>query len=114
MSELITDQTVKAIYVMLRKLPPFNQWGLPPASKIKFKAIENYKLMGEMNVKPFKMNIGTNHHDHFVTFVTTVAHEMIHLSLYLEGVPSYNTHGRKFKEKSHQVGSLYGFDRKAL
>jgi len=114
MSEWITDQSIKDTYSMLRRLPPFNQWNLPPAYKIKFKVIPDFKFMGEMHMKPYKMLIGTKHQEHFVTLVTTVAHEMIHLALYLEGVPSYNVHGRKFKEKAHQVGALYGFDRKTL
>lgn len=114
MSVLITEETVKAIYIMLRKLPPFNQWGLPPASKIKFSVKSEYKVMGELHVRPYKMKFGTEYQEHFETIVTTVAHEMIHLALYLEGVPSYNMHIRKFKEKSHEVGALYGFDRKWL
>jgi len=114
MSELITDKTVKAIYIMLRKLPPFNKWELPPASKIKFKVIQDYKFMGELDVKPYRMKFGSNHQEHFETIVTTIAHEMIHLSLYLEGVPSYNIHTRKFKEKAHEIGVLFGFDRKNI
>lgn len=111
---IITDQSIKAIYIMLRKLPPFNKWNLPTASKIKFKANHELPFLGEMHVKPYKMVIGSKHQEHFETIITTVAHEMIHLALYLEGVPSYNKHLRKFKEKSHEVGTLYGFDRKWL
>ena len=93
---------------------PFNKWNLPPASKIKFKASHDLDFLGTMDVKPFKMTIGSKHQEHFETILTTVAHEMIHLSLYLEGVPSYNKHLRKFKEKAHEIGTLYGFDRKWL
>lgn len=99
---------------MLRKLPPFNKWGLPPASKIKFQVLTDFNFMGSLSVKPYKMKFGIKHQEHFETIVTTVIHEMIHLSLYLEGVPSYNMHLRKFKEKAHEIGSLYGFDRKEL
>lgn len=113
-TELITDQTIKATYTFLRKMPPFNKWKLPPANKIKFKADHKLSLLGEMHMKPFKMVIGSKHQEHFETILTTVAHEMIHLALYLEGVPSYNMHIRKFKEKAHEVGTLYGFDRKWL
>jgi hypothetical protein len=32
MSELVTDKTIKAMYSLLRQMPPFNMWKLPPAS----------------------------------------------------------------------------------
>jgi hypothetical protein len=114
MSEIITEQSVKMIYSMLRKLPPFDSWKLPPASKIKFKVDPNFKFMGELDVKPYKMTFGTKHQEHFLSIVTTVAHEMVHLHLYLEGVASYNQHRRIFRQKSAEIGSLYGFDRKTL
>ena len=114
MSAIITEQSVKMIYSMLRKLPPFDSWGLPPAYKIKFKVLEDFKFMGELQVKPYKMTFGTKYQEHFETIVTTVAHEMIHLSLYLEGVPSYDQHRRLFKQKAKEIGSLYGFDSKWL
>jgi predicted SprT family Zn-dependent metalloprotease len=114
MSELVTDKTIKAMYSLLRQMPPFNMWKLPPASKIKFKVVHDLKFMGEMHMKPYKMNIGLKHQEHFITILTTVAHEMIHLHLYLEGVKSYNQHRKVFRTKAHQVGTIFGLDRKTL
>ena len=60
------------------------------------------------------MTIGTKHQEHFETVLTTVAHEMVHLSLYIDGCPSFNQHRKAFRMKTAQIGDLYGFDRKML
>lgn len=114
MSAIITDQSVKAMYSLLKKMPPFNEWNLPPAHLIKFKVDPELKCLGELHVKPFKMKFGTKHQEHFMTILTTVAHEMIHLHLYIEGVKSWNQHRKIFRDKANQIGNLFGLDRKTL
>lgn len=114
MSAWITEKTVKSMYSLLRSMPPFNQWNLPPAHKIKFKVCHKSDLLGHMDVKPFRINIGTKHQEHFESVLTTMAHEMVHLSLYIDGCPSYNQHRKSFRLKTAQIGDIYGFDRKTL
>ena len=114
MSAWITERTIKSMYSLLRSMPPFNKWNLPPAYKIKFKVDHNLPLMGQMDVEKKIMTIGTKHQEHFETVLTTVAHEMVHLSLYIDGCPSFNQHRKAFRMKTAQIGDLYGFDRKML
>lgn len=114
MSAWITDKTIKSMYSLLRSMPPFNKWNLPPAHKIKFKVRHDLDLLGHMYMKPFKMEIGTKHQEHFESVLTTVAHEMVHLSLFIDGCPSFNQHRKAFRMKTAQIGDLYGFDRKML
>ena len=114
MSAWITDKTIKSMYSLLRSMPPFNRWNLPPAYKIKFKVVHDLPLLGHMHMKPFKMEIGTKHQEHFESVLTTVAHEMVHLSLFIDGCPSFNQHRKAFRMKTAQIGDLYGFDRKML
>lgn len=114
MSELITDETVKAVYDMLRKMPPFNGWKLPQAHEIKFKADGKINHMGELHVKPFKLVIGTRRLCFFSILVTTIAHEMIHLHLYLEGVKSWRQHRKAFRNKALEIGLIFGFDGREL
>jgi hypothetical protein len=112
--ELITEASIRAIYEMLTKIYPFNTWKLPSSRKIKFVVDHKIDLLGQMHMKPFKMVIGTKHQEHFITVVTTIAHEMVHLKLYLDKDPSYNVHRKSFREKAEIIGELFGFDRKAL
>ena len=70
--------------------------------------------MGQMHMKPYKMVIGTRHQEHFDTLVTTIAHEMVHLNLFLDGVPSYNVHTRLFRSKTAEIAKIFGFDKKSL
>lgn len=115
MSAWITDKTIKSMYSLLRSMPPFNQWNLPPSYKIKFKVVHDLPLLGHLHVYPkLKMEIGTKHQEHFESVLTTVAHEMVHLSLYLEGCGSYHQHRKPFRERTAQIGDLYGFDKKTL
>ena len=114
MSKSITVEDVATIYSMLRKMKPFKDWKLPTASQITFIVDPELKFMGTMNMKPYILTIGTKHQEHFVTFVTTIAHEMVHLHLYLEGVPSYNQHRKAFRTKAAEIAELFGFDSKTL
>lgn len=111
---IITEKSVRDIYKLLKSLPPFNTWKLPSDKQIVFKVIEKYNCMGEMHMKPFKMVIGANHHDHFETLVTTIAHEMVHLKLYIDKDKSYRRHGVAFRALTAEIGSIFGFDRKTL
>lgn len=114
MSTWITDKTIKSMYSLLRSMPPFNKWNLPPAYKLKFRVIHDFDLLGEMDVHKLVMKIGTKHQEHFESVLTTVAHEMVHLSLYIDGCASFNQHRKPFRMKTAQIGDLYGFDRKML
>ena len=113
-NQLITSESVKAIYNLLRKLPPFNTWGLPSDKHIVFLVKDNCACMGELEVEPYKMTIGINHHEHFITLVTTIAHEMAHMKLHVEGVNGFHRHTQEFRDLTAQIGSLFGFDRKTL
>jgi hypothetical protein len=111
---LITADSIKAVYILLRKLPPFNTWGLPSEKHIKFIVKDNFACMGELQVEPYKITIGSNHHEHFVTLVTTIAHEMAHLKLYVNGVKGFHRHTQEFRDLTAEIGCIFGFDRKTL
>lgn len=113
-NSLITADSIRAVYVLLNKLPPFNTWGLPSDKHIKFAVKDKFSCMGELQVSPYKITIGINHHEHFITLVTTMAHEMAHLKLHKDGVKGYHRHTKEFKDLTNQIGSVFGFDRKTL
>ena len=60
------------------------------------------------------MRISTHHQETYVNMMRTVAHEMVHLKLYLDGKTHYDKHDKTFRKMMFQFNALYGFDRKEL
>ena len=113
-TRLINDYTIKVTYDMLRKMPPFNAWALPPPHKIIFESNNDPTICGEFDVEPMIMRISTHHQETYVNMMRTVAHEMVHLKLYLDGKTHYDRHDNTFRKLMYQFNALYGFDRKEL
>jgi hypothetical protein len=42
MKTIILEEYLKATYIYLRSIAPFNAWDLPPASKILFEIMDDY------------------------------------------------------------------------
>jgi hypothetical protein len=92
-NQLITSESVKATYNLLRKLPPFNTWRLPSDKHIVFLVKDNCACMGELEVEP---------------------HEMAHMKLHVDGVKGFHRHTQEFRDLTAEIGSIFGFDRKTL
>jgi hypothetical protein len=114
MSKLFTDKTVKAVYDMLRKLPPFDKWNLPVPSKIIFEVNEDPDILGEFDVEPLVIKLSTAHQETFENLLKTTAHEMVHLKLYIEGKSNYDKHDKTFRKYMTQINALFGYDKKEL
>jgi len=48
------------------------------------------------------------------TVVKTVAHEIIHMRLYLKGNKNWDKHDATFNQLSHKIAVTLGFDPKEL
>jgi len=111
---LINENTVRITYDMLRKMPPFNTWNLPPPHKIIFEVNTDPTICGEFDVEPLTMRISTHHQETFTNMMRTVAHEMVHMKLYLEGKTHYDKHDKTFRKLMFDFNDLYGYDRREL
>lgn len=101
---------IKAIYAMLRQLPPFNTWNLPLAGQIKFTVDYDDKLLGSMQLDPLEIRISLMHQSHFHNICKTIMHEMIHLHLGLLGKKTYERHDKFFNKFRNQVAMMYNYD----
>ena len=106
---LITVESCKAVYNMLRHLPPFNKYELPRPSEIEFVIVHDPELYGSYCPEPHCITISTAKQSHLQTLQQTIAHEMVHLILYLQG-KRYELHNKNFYKLTHEVANLYGWE----
>ena len=112
--KLVTPQTVQAVYEMLICLPPFNRWNLPPSKQVGFEVHKDPTCLGEYEPEPHVIRISEAKNGHLDTVVKTVAHEIIHMRLYLKRSKSWDKHDNQFNELSHKIAITLGFDPKEL
>ena len=109
----INKDTLKLTYEYLTQLYPFNKWNLPDSSQVIFKVINDDEVLGLYEPEPDCISISKARHDHLDTVLKTMAHEMCHLKLYLDG-KQYELHNKDFNKLSKQVAKEFGFDYKEL
>jgi len=110
---IITEDIIQTTYEYLVQIKPFNKWNLPLSRKIEFAVINDKEVMGLYEPEPHCISISKARHDHLDTVLKTVAHEMCHLKLYLDG-KQYELHNKDFNKLSKQVAKEFGFDYKEL
>lgn len=110
---LITVETCKAVYRMLCRLPPFNKYKLPRPSEIEFLVVDDPTMYGQYQPEPHCITISTAKISHLQTLEKTIAHEMVHLILYLQG-KRYELHNKNFNKLIYQIAEIYGWEPKDL
>ena len=111
--KLITVESCKAIYRMLTQLPPFNKYKLPRPSEIEFLVVNDPSMYGQYQPEPHCITISTAKMSHLLTLEKTMAHEIVHLILYLQG-KRYELHNKNFYKLTYQVAEIYGWEPKDL
>jgi len=111
--KLITVDTCKAVYRMLSQLPPFNKYQLPRPSEIEFLVVDDPAMYGQYQPEPHCITISSAKMSHLQTLEKTMAHEMVHLILYLEG-KRYELHNKNFYKLTYQIAEIYGWEPKDL
>jgi hypothetical protein len=112
---LVTRPRIKAIYTMLRLLPPFCRWGLPEPDAIKF-TICNGTHHGMYSVdEKDRINIEINPYTHITLFMLTmtIAHEMVHIRQdQLGQLPNSESkqHNKAFQRLARMVCKELGFE----
>jgi len=111
--KLITVETCKAVYKMLSELPPFNKYELPRPSEIEFLVVDDPDMYGSYSPEPHCIIMSTCKMSHLQTLEKTMAHEMVHLILYLQG-KRYELHNKTFYKLIYQIAEIYGWEPKDL
>jgi len=110
---LITVESCKAVYRMLRELPPFNKYELPTPSEIEFLVVDDPAMYGQYQPEPHCITISSAKQSYLQTLEKTMAHEMVHLILYLQG-KRYELHNKNFYKLTYQIADIFGWEPKDL
>jgi hypothetical protein len=98
---------------MLRELPPFNKYELPTPSEIEFLVVDDPAMYGQYQPEPHCITISSAKQSYLQTLEKTMAHEMVHLILYLQG-KRYELHNKNFYKLTYQIAEIYGWEPKDL
>lgn len=97
---------------MLAGISPIRAWRLPPSHKVDIRVRPLKDCYGTYEPDPHTIVISSEKNGHLDTLIRTMAHEMVHLKLYLKGDTQWNLHEPSFIELADQVTSALGFDPK--
>jgi len=116
---LVTTARIKAVYLMLLHLPPFNRWGLEHPDKVQFAVTHDLEKHGGYNISDAgKHRIEINPHTvvALLQLVETVAHEMVHMRQEMTGKrpavrdKGNGQHNKEFYRLANLVCRDLGFD----
>jgi len=116
----ITENNIANLYTALIEFPVFEEYKLPPASKVDFVIVHDESMCGQyeppQSGDPHIITISTARHTHLYPVLMTLAHEIIHMCVYLESPKTdrYTSHKGLFLKLQKRVANHLGFDPKEL
>lgn len=79
-------------YELLRTFPTFRR--LPPADTVGFQLSDDRTVFGKLYIEPRPLIIiSRRKHRHVVSWLMTMAHEMVHFRLAVDAVRTWDSHG---------------------
>ena len=116
----ITENNIANLYSALIEFPIFDEYKLPPASKVDFVVVHDDSICGQYEPpeasEPHVITISTAKCGHLDTVIKTLMHELIHMAIYIEypTTERYVKHTGLFKKLQKRVAIKYGYDPKEL
>jgi hypothetical protein len=116
----ITENNIANLYSALIEFPVFDEYKLPPASKVDFVIVHDHSMCGEYAPpeagEPHIITISTARHTHLYPVLMTLTHEIIHMCVYLASpkTDKYTSHKGLFLKLQKRVANHLGFDPKEL
>lgn len=116
----ITENNIANLYSALIEFPVFDEYKLPPASKVDFVVLHDDTICGQYEPpeagEPHVITISTAKCGHLDTVIKTICHEIIHMICYLESpkTEKYTSHKGLFLKLQKRVAKELGFDPKEL
>ena len=111
----ITPEIVRNLYASLYCCHPFTKWKIPLPEEIDFKVTPDPELMGTYlydtgEKYEHTVTISSGRCGHYYTMLTTLAHEMIHMSFHSQVGDKWLQHGKPFRTRCKMVANELGFD----
>jgi len=116
----ITENNIANLYSALIEFPVFDEYKLPPASKVDFVVVHDDTMCGEYQPPesgdPHIITISTAKCGHLDTVIKTLCHEIIHMICYLESpkTEKYVSHKGLFLKLQKRIANNLGYDPKEL
>lgn len=116
----ITENNIANLYSALIEFPVFDEYKLPPASKVDFIVVHDDTICGEYQPpeagEPHVITISTAKCGHLDTVIKTLCHEIIHMICYLESpkTEKYVSHKGLFLKLQKRIANNLGYDPKEL
>ena len=116
----ITEKNIANLYSALIDMPIFDEYKLPPASRVDFVIVHDASICGQYEPpeqgEPHIITISTARHAHLYSVLVTLCHEIIHMCVYLDSpkTEKYTSHKGLFLKLQKRVAKMYGFDPKEL
>lgn len=116
----ITENNIANLYSVLIEFPVFDEYKLPPASKVDFVVVHDDTICGEYQPPeagdPHIITISTAKCGHLDTVIKTLCHEIIHMICYLESpkTEKYVSHKGLFLKLQKRIANHLGYDPKEL
>lgn len=111
----LTPQVLSGAYTYLRATQPFSRWNLPAAEGVRFRVTKAKDYCGQCEVidpgVEYRICISSEHYGYHPGLLITMAHEMVHLSIFRTGRRD-SSHGASFKKRAARVCRIHGFDPK--
>jgi hypothetical protein len=110
----LTPDMLEAAYEYLRVSPPFRRWKMPAGDDVGFHVTRDKQVMGKC-IKfgnEYTMKISAHAVSRTLGLMELMAHEMVHLHLFISRAKDPTGHGREFKRCAAQVCRHHGFDPK--
>lgn len=110
----LTVDMLRAAYDYLCTTPPFAKWNLPDGEDVKFRVGKTANLCAwveKISRKPhYTIVISQAKTSQTVSLMQHMAHEMIHVHLYMVGAETGGEHNAAFRKLAVQVCKYHGFD----
>lgn len=112
----LTPAMLERAYELLRSTPPYRGWKLPPPDDVVFVVTRHKTTAGEHWVAGLTHSIAISQNaiGTLALLTATMAHEMIHMKEFIDGVRNDVKHGASFQRLAARVCRLHGFDVKAF
>lgn len=117
----ITENNIANLYDTLIQFPVFDEYKLPPASKVDFVVVHDDTICGQYEPpeagEPHIITISTAYHSHLYPVLITLCHEIIHMCVYVSSskkTEKYASHKGLFLKLKKRVAKEFGFDPKEL